>query len=603
MIIRMPLPTPPYLRLFKNIIPGVLFILLAAVLFGSPCIAQRNTIDEVLLDGGDHGLTSGLQKRFLKLRKENTDSLAQAILLVECLQYLYSEGRLEARIDSQYTEAGKRIARFHAGPLYKWIALKALPEDEYILNASGAGNRLFRNSVFSPPVYSAMVGRVLEWCSLNGYPFALIRLDSIRIKEGGISATLVVDEGDPVILDSAMIRGDARIAPAYLYNYLNIKPGSAFSQDAMAKVTVRLRELPFLTETRPAETEFFPGKARPVLFLKGKKASQFNGVVGIQPDNAQPGKVFVTGDVRMRLLNAFGKAELIDLNWSNPQPRSQELKLNFSYPFIFSLPLGIEGDLRLFKKDTIFLELNRQAVFRYFFSGMNSVRVFSSRKTSNLISTKGYENTTVLPPFADVASTSYGLGLQMQRLDYRLNPRRGYSVDISAGAGVRTVDKNSRVNPEVYDSIRLRSTQYRAEGVIDVYFPVFARGVINTGLSGGWMLADNFFTNELYRFGGLKSLRGFDEQTLTASTFIIGKAEYRFILEQNSYLLLFYNRAWYEDKSRRDVLKDSPRGFGAGITFDTRLGIFSFTYALGAAQGSPLQFRSAKVHFGMINFF
>ena len=573
------------------------------IILPSCSIAQPSLVDEVRLDTSDPRLLQGLLKYFNKSKDQAKDSVSVTMMLSGCLKFLYDEGCLEARIDSQYADSGKRVVRFHAGPVYKWIALEALVEDDYILGSAGVRERLYRNTVFTPSGYSALTSRILDWCVGNGYPFAAVRLDSIRITNAGVRATLVVEEGDPVFLDSALIRGDARIAPAYLYNYLGIRPGSSFSQQTMARVSVKLRELPFLTETRPAETEFFPGKARPVLFLKGKRASQFNGVVGIQPDNARSGKVFVTGDIRMRLLNAFGKAELIDLNWSNPQPRSQELKLNFSYPFIFSLPIGIDGDLRLFKKDTVFLELIRQAAFRYFFSGINSVRVFSGRKTSNLISTKGYENTTVLPPFADVASSNYGLGLQLQRLDYRLNPRRGYSVDVSAAAGVRTVSRNSRVNPAVYDSLKLRSTQYRAEGAMDVYFPVFSRGVINAGVSGGWMLADNIFSNELYRFGGLKSLRGFDEQSLTASSFMIGKMEYRFILEQNSYLLLFYNRAWFEDRSRREVLRDSPRGLGAGITFDTRLGIFSFTYALGAGRGTPLQFRSAKVHFGMINFF
>ena len=98
-------------------------------------------------------------------------------------------------------------------------------------------------------------------------------------------------------------------------------------------------------------------------------------------------------------------------------------------------------------------------------------------------------------------------------------------------------------------------------------------------------------------------MRGFDEASLLASSYVVGKIEYRFILEQNSYLLLFYNRAWYEDRSREEILTDTPYGFGAGITFDTKLGIFSFTYALGSQQSNPIEFRAAKVHFGLVNYF
>jgi outer membrane protein assembly factor BamA len=323
----------------------------------------------------------------------------------------------------------------------------------------------------------------------------------------------------------------------------------------------------------------------------------------VQPDNSGSGKVHIAGDVRLRLHNAFGRAELVDLNWSNPLPLSQDLKLKASFPFLFSLPVGIEGDLSLFKKDSTFLELDRQVAFRYFLGGMNSIRLMLGRKTSNLISTARYRNATVLPPFADVSANNYGLGLMLMDLDYRLNPRRGYAVDVAGSAGIRIIDRNVALPEALYDSIDLRTTQYRLHCIADAYLPLGGRGVFNPGVSGAWMQADNIFSNELYRFGGLKSLRGFDEQSLGASAYLIGKAEFRFILEQNSYLLAFYNRAWYQDKSRVPEFEDSPYGFGVGITFDSKLGIFSFTYALGSQQGNPVEFRSAKVHFGVINYF
>ncbi|MBK7965426.1 MAG: BamA/TamA family outer membrane protein [Bacteroidetes bacterium] len=294
---------------------------------------------------------------------------------------------------------------------------------------------------------------------------------------------------------------------------------------------------------------------------------------------------------------------MFDLNWSNPLPRSQDLKVKFSYPFLFSLPVGVEGELTLFKRDSIFLELNRQIGFRYFISGNNSFRFFLGRKTSSLISTKGYENVTTLPAFADVGTNTFGLGFQFQQLDYRLNPRKGFAIDLNGGAGLREIKRNANINKVVYDSIDLKNTQYKAELQFDFYIPVFSRSVINIGGLGAWLESENIFSNEMYRFGGLKTLRGFDEASLLASTYGIGKIEYRFILETNSYLLLFFNQAWFENKGRETIVSDTPYGFGAGITFDTKLGIFSFNYALGSQQDSPIEFKAAKIHFGLVNYF
>mgnify|MGYP002360899405 CR=1 FL=1 len=554
-------------------------------------------------DNADSKLQSDVTSQFQKARLNPADSLGRMKELRRCRELLLSRGYLEASADSLVSLNGVLHVYWTCGPQYQWATLRTNNDDEDLLASAGVRDRLFRKKVFTPLAFAKLNADILKWCTNNGFPFAAVALDSVSTSEGKISAVLKIDRGPLVLMDTLVVKGNAKISPAYLNNYLSLKPGEPFDESLMRKISIRLKELPFLTEARSPEVEFTSSRARPVIYLQAKKASQVNGVVGVQPDNAGSGKVFVTGDVRLRLLNSFGKAELLDLNWSNPLPRSQDLKLKFSYPFLFSLPVGVEGDLALFKKDSVFLEINRQVAFRYFFAGNNSFRLFLGRKTSDLISTKGYENITTLPSFADVGANTFGLGVQFQRLDYRLNPRKGYALDLSAGAGVRTIEKNGRLNPVVYDSLDLRNTQYKAEGMFDVYFPLFARSVINVGAAGGWQQSDNIFSNELFRFGGLKSLRGFDELSLNASSYVIGKAEFRFILEQNSYLLLFYNQAWYEDKSREELLSDTPFGYGAGITFETKLGIFSFTYALGSQQGNPVEFRSAKVHFGLVNYF
>jgi hemolysin activation/secretion protein len=111
------------------------------------------------------------------------------------------------------------------------------------------------------------------------------------------------------------------------------------------------------------------------------------------------------------------------------------------------------------------------------------------------------------------------------------------------------------------------------------------------------------FRNEIYRIGGLQTLRGFDEQAIFATSFLIGTIEYRFILEQNSNIFLFLDQAYYEDTAREEPLIDSPFGFGAGVNFETGAGIFSLTYALGQQFDNTISLRGGKVHFGFTGFF
>lgn len=577
------------------------FLFLSGLL---PADAQRAPEVKIEpVEAVDRRLIQDVQAIFLKEKSGTANLPVFYNQLRKGLSLLHAAGYMEAVVSYSGSDSVGLTILYQAGQRYSWARLRTHPADEDILSSAGVNDRLYRRKIFTPEAYARLCNDILRYCTNNGYPFARVSLDSVQITGGAVDAYLNLDRGPLILTDTLLVRGNAKVTAAYLRNYLSLKPGEPFNEAVMRKIGVRLREIPFLTEARAAEIEFSPSSARPVLYLQSRKASQINGVIGVQPDNAGSGKVFVTGDLRLRLQNAFGKAELLDLNWSNPFPRSQDLKVKFSYPFLLSLPIGAEADLTLFKKDTTFLEINRQLGFRYFLAGNNSFRLFVGRKTSDLISTKGFENVLTLPPFADVSANTFGLGFQFQRLDYRLNPRKGYAVDLSAGAGVRTITRNPRINDVVYDSLDLRNTQYRGELEADLYLPVFRRGVVNLGVKAGWVESESIFTNELFRFGGLKTLRGFDELSLNASALALFKAEYRFILEQNSYLLLFYNQAWYEDVSRDVYFSDTPYGYGAGITFETKLGIFSFLYALGSQQGNPVEFRSAKVHFGLINYF
>jgi hemolysin activation/secretion protein len=101
----------------------------------------------------------------------------------------------------------------------------------------------------------------------------------------------------------------------------------------------------------------------------------------------------------------------------------------------------------------------------------------------------------------------------------------------------------------------------------------------------------------------LRTLRGFDEESIFASTFVIPTIEYRFLFAQNSNILLFTEGAWYENNSNNSYLKDTPISIGTGINFETKAGILSLNYALGNQFGNGFDIRSGKIHFGLVALF
>jgi hemolysin activation/secretion protein len=197
----------------------------------------------------------------------------------------------------------------------------------------------------------------------------------------------------------------------------------------------------------------------------------------------------------------------------------------------------------------------------------------------------------------------YGLGFKYEKFDYRLNPRKGFSILANISAGIKTIKKNPGLKDTVYSNISLSTTQYLADFWGSYFIPIFERSTIKVGAQAAFINGPSIFQNELFRIGGLKTLRGFDEESIFTSTYAILTLEYRLLLEQNSYLFVFGDQAFYEKALVNNYLKDHPIGFGAGLSFETKAGIFSISYALGKQFDNPIQLRSGKIHFGLVNYF
>ncbi|MCW3104660.1 MAG: hypothetical protein JWO09_3100 [Bacteroidetes bacterium] len=522
--------------------------------------------------------------------------------LQKVLSLCYDNAYLLAAYDSIIADSLSATAYLDFGKPYKWAALRKGNVDEGVLSEIGFREKLYAGKPLKYKDVRRLRERIVRYYENNGYPFASVKLDSIEFKEEQLSAVLRLEKNAEVKIDSVVIRGSAKIAPVYMYNYLGIKPGSLYDESQLQKVNTRLRELPFVTVKKPASVTFTNKQNKLILNLDKKRASQFDGVIGILPDN-KTGKILFTGDVRLKLQNGLGRGELIDLNWRRLQTQTQDLKARVVYPFILRTPLGLDYNFKLYKKDTSYLDLNQNIGVQYMLIGGNYLKLFYTNKSSTLLSTKGLEFVTALPPYADVHSNMYGIGLKFERLDYRLNPRKGFSLLMNASAGTRVIKKNAKVNPVVYDKLKLSSAQYNSDIELSVFIPVGDRSTVMLGDRSAFLYGETTFQNELFRIGGLKTLRGFDEESIFASAYSIFTLEYRFILEQNSYLYVFGDGAWYENNSLNQYVKDTPFGFGAGISFETKAGIFSINYALGKQFNNPIQLRSGKIHFGIVNYF
>ncbi|PCI94778.1 MAG: hypothetical protein COB15_13475 [Flavobacteriales bacterium] len=522
--------------------------------------------------------------------------------ITSSLNQLQQKGFLTSTTDSIIIDSSFHHIYLHLGKTYQWTSLTNKNIDEEILSKLGFRDKLYYNKPFNKKQIQNFFKKVIIYYENNGYPFASIKLDSVRVKKNKLSAQLYIKKNKRYKIDSVMIKGNATISDQYIKNYIKIKEGDIYNEESIRKISSRIKELPFVIEEKKWKIVFTKDKSNVILFLKKKQASRFDGILGLVP-NEETGKLRLTGDVKLNLINSFHNGEKIEFNWRAIQENTQDLKFNVMYPFLVNTPLGLDYNFKLYKKDTTFIDVGHKIGIRYILKGNDYFKLFFHNKSSSLLSQAGFATLTVLPSYADVSSQLYGIETYNANLDYLLNPRKGYQFKISGSLGNKTIKKNPQIDEKLYEDLDLKSTLYNAELNANYYFPITKRSIIKFGSKNAYTFNQNLFENELLRIGGLLTLRGFDEESIFASFYTIETLEYRYILEQNSYLYLFVDGAYYENDGIDEFVSDRPLGFGAGMSFETKAGIFSITYALGKQFDNPVKFSSAKIHFGFVNFF
>lgn len=512
---------------------------------------------------------------------------------------LIAEGYLATSIDSVERNGDTVRIYLHVGEKYEWAQLGRGNAPEEVLSRIRFRDRLYHETPISPKNVSALLEEIVGRLTATGYPFAQVSLDSIRWEGRSLHAELRVERNAFTVIDSLIIKGDVGAEHTYLRNHLGIKRGMPYDERLLQRIPSRLRELPFVQPIKPFEIGMREGKADVYLYLERKKASHFDGILGVLPDETT-GDILFTGEITLNLMNAFRRGETIGLEWQRLQTQTQELNLGFTYPFLFGTPLGIDLGFNLYRRDTLFTQTKFKAAADYYFLGNDKVSIFIERAASNVLS----DSETLTGLYANTRSFMVGVGLEVSDLDYKFNPRSGYYIRTSLATGRKTIDDSpsEATGTDVATPDEVQDI-YEASADLGNYLPVGKRLTLLTRLRGGLQVDDHMYRNESYRIGGLKTLRGFDEQSIYATGYAVATGELRFILEQNSNIFVFFDQAYYEDKLREQSRYDNPFGFGGGVNFETGAGVFSLTYALGKQFDNRISVKSGKIHFGFISFF
>lgn len=533
---------------------------------------------------------------------------------------LLSSGFPAASIDSVFYDSTYAEVRLYPGKQYKWAHINTDSIEPEVLNSTGWNEKQFDNRVFDFSRLQAQQERIMNYYGNTGYPFAEVSLQDIHITGDKISGSLDVKKGYLYHFDSIRVFGNVKIKNLFLQHYLGLLNGSVYNNEKLKQVSKLIQELPFLQEQQPWKVTMLGTGAYLNLYLQPKRSSQINVLVGFLPSNSVTRKSQLTADVHLDLNNTLGLGENILLNWQQLQPQSPKLNLGYSQPYILHSNFGISLSFDLLKKDSSYLQLNSVLALQYMISSGQMFKIFYQNQNSYLLSggvdTSQVKYSRTLPVNIDVSSGNFGIGYQFVNTNYRLNPRKGTELEITASAGIKRTSKNNDIvnlkdpaDPlfnysSLYDSILLKT--YRISIVTSAahYFPFGKNNTLKTAVNAGFFQSPQTFRNELFRIGGYKLLRGFDEESIYANQYAVFTAEYRYLVGINSYFFGFSDVGFTNSSYQAVKFSNSYISGGVGLAFETKFGLLNLSYAAGKRNDVKFDIRnSSRIHFGYINYF
>ena len=501
------------------------------------------------------------------------------------------------------------------GKQYLWDAI------DLKINGPNIPNYLkpdLKNKTISSTQIGKLYKTIINYYQNNGFPFTEIKFDSLSFNNNILSGVLDVDVKQRIHFDTLAIEGQPKLKTYYLQNYLGIIKGQLYSESTFKGIERKIKELPFVQLTSEPTIRFSKNKAIIKLPLKHKSSNFINGIIGILPNSTSAlnptdeSNLVITGDLKLSLGNAFKYGEKIKFNWKRIQTETQQLHASTEIPYLFKSLFGVNYELDLLKQDTSYITYKNKIGVVYSLGAKRNLKAFWENEGTNKLTDAPIHNTTLSS--INSATNSYGLQFLMDERDYKFNPRKGFLLKLYAKAGIKKLTgiiQDERIlipltsDGAITTSISApeTSTLYEAKLHFEIFLPIFKVTSIKLGTNSGWLQNRYLLDNDLTRLGGFVLLRGFDESSIFASAYSVNTFEYRILFEQNSHVSIFYDQGIIAKSTLIENTVNYPFGFGVGVNFQTKPGIFSVSYAVGKQNGNPIDFSVAKIHFGFVNLF
>ena len=450
--------------------------------------------------------------------------------------------------------------------------------DEKILKI--LNNYSLENGLVKFEKIDSVAKEISEILSELGFPFSEISFKNLEsINPLVVSLEIDINYGTKRNIDKVVVQGYENFPKNFINNIF--KPGKNKSLDvdkALAQSNL-IDKSRFARNKRNPEILFTKDSTALYLYIEKIRRNSFDGFISFNSDE-NSGKINVEGYAKISLNNTFNLGENINFDFKSQKNRDRALNSNIYLPYILGSALNLNYGLNLTQRDSTFTSneniIDVDMNFRNLRAGLGfqinnstvdteaqNVEDFKSRSINIFSDYTLVDDEDLLIPDLFKISFRFGTGLKEQSLE-KTNFNK-FSIEL-----YKKFNFSSK--------LKFQTKIFREE--------------INS---------KNLVNNELLRFGGSNSIRGFDDNSIFTDGYTLLNSSLNFYINDTIYIYTIFDVANYSN----DILNIEQDIYSGGFGFSsiTKNGIVSISYSKGNNWGNRFNLKNAKINVIFAAFF
>jgi outer membrane protein assembly factor BamA len=411
----------------------------------------------------------------------------------------------------------------------------------------------------------------------EGFPFTKTQLSHFKFNNSDtIEAALTVSQRKKRFLNRITIKGYDKFPTNTLQNLT--KRRNTYNDKTIGRLEKSLENMPFVKKTKDTEVLFKQDSTNVFIYLEKIKTNSADGLIGF--NNSNNGKLELNGYVHLKLQNNLDRAETFLLEYRNDNGDQTKFTTSIDLPYLWNTPLGISSMLEIQRRDSTYQRTSVKAGLFYKPNWNSTIGINYMNSTSTA--------TGQDPSLEDFSKNGIELITEIKKQTSDLLMPENLWLTTRIGFKERNIENNYENQLNFHATfLKLWHLGYRSKFL--------------GRLSSTYLNSNNIQFNELYQFGGLGSIRGFNQNSIDSSFYTTLATEYRYRLNDQIYLHSILDIGVFENFNSKKL--DKLYGFGGGIAILTQAGVLNLSIANGRFEDAKVDLSSTVAHINLkINF-